>query len=458
MEDRLRHTLAWVLACALLRPAPSTAQQAVHRPPPLTAAEAARWRADLRFLAAEMPRRHPNLYHTLSRAAFTGAVRRLDARIPSLARHEVILELARLAASVGDGHTNVAPARDPAIGFHALPLRLYLFSDGLWIRAADSAHAGLVGWRVVRIGRASADGAVAAVAPIIARDNAMGVKFVAPYLLVMPEVLQGLGLIDDLERVPLVLEREGHRQAVVLGPAGPAPLMARDTDRSWEVPDGWVDARGAPDRWPLWLRQPGNKFWFQYLSDERALYVQLNEVGDKPDETVAAFADTLFAFARMHRVERLVLDLRLNGGGNGALNRPLVLGLVRAESLDVRGHLFVLIGRRTFSAAQFLVTELENWTEAVFVGEPTASRGNQFGDSYKLTLPHSGVTVRISTLYWQLSDPRDTRPWTPPELAAELSFADYRANRDPALATALEWRAEGTEKTESTEKTEKRER
>lgn len=432
--------LAFALACPAALIAQHTARPAPHASlPPLTRAEAARWREDLRFMAAEMPRRHRNLFHSMSRADFARAVRRLDARIPTLRRHEVILELARLAALVGDGHTNVAPARDSTIGFHALPLMLYFFTDGLWIRAADSAHADLVGSRVVRLGRATAEEALAAVRPLISRDNEMGVAFAAPYLLVMPEVLHGLGLIDDLERVPLVLERDGRREEVTLAPAGPAPLMARDTDRSWEVPEGWVDARGAPEDWPLWLRQPGNKFWFEYLAPRRALYVQFNQVADKPEQTVARFADSLFAFARAHPVERLVLDLRLNGGGNGDLNRPLLLGLIRAESLDVRGRLFVLIGRRTFSAAQFLATELEHWTEAVFVGEPTASRGNVYGDSYRLTLPNSGVTVRVSTLYWQLSDPRDTRPWTPPETATDLTFDDYRRNRDPALETALAW-------------------
>jgi hypothetical protein len=432
--------LAFALTCPAALIAQRTTRPAPHASlPPLTRAEAARWREDLRFMAAEMPRRHRNLFHSMSRTEFARAARRLDARIPTLRRHEVILELARLAALAGDGHTNVAPARDSTIGFHALPLMLYLFSDGLWIRAADSAHAALVGSRVVRLGRATAEEAVAAVRPLISRDNEMGVAFAAPYLLVMPEVLHGLGLIDDLERVPLVLERDGRREEVTLAPAGPAPLMARDTDRSWEVPEGWVDARGAPEDWPRWLRQPGNKFWFEYLAPRRALYVQFNQVADKPEQTVARFADSLFAFARAHPVERLVLDLRLNGGGNGELNRPLLLGLIRAESLDVRGRLFVLIGRRTFSAAQFLATELENWTEAAFVGEPSASRGNAYGDSYRLTLPNSGVTVRVSTLYWQLSDPRDTRPWTPPEVATDLTFDDYRRNRDPALDAALAW-------------------
>ncbi len=63
-------------------------------------------------------------------------------------------------------------------------------------------HAGLVGARIVRLGRATVNEALAAMRPLIARDNEMGVAFAAPILLVMLEVLHGLGWIDDLERVP----------------------------------------------------------------------------------------------------------------------------------------------------------------------------------------------------------------------------------------------------------------
>jgi hypothetical protein len=364
----------------------------------------------------------------VSRAAFDSAVATLDARIPTLRRHQIILELARIVALVGDGHTNIAPARDPKIGFRTYPVALYLFSDGLFIRAADSTHAGLVGARVVRIGGHSVEQAYAAVRPLIGRDNEMGVRFFAPFLLAMPE--------------EFTLERGGRRFAVALEPAGPAPMMAPETDQSWIIPPGWVDARqGATRPTPLWLEDPSDKYRYRYLPDSRTLYVQFNEVGNKPDETVAQFCGRLFAFARQRPVRRLVLDLRLNGGGDGTFNRPLLLGIIKAESLDVRGRLFTIIGRRTWSAAQFLATQLENFTNTIFVGEPTASRGNAYGDSYRITLPNSGIAVRVSTLWWQLSDPRDVRPWTPPEIATDLSFRDYQSNRDPALEAILSYRA-----------------
>ena len=63
----------------------------------------------------------------------------------------------------------------------------------------------------------------------------------------------------------------------------------------------------------------------------------------------------------------------------------------------------------------------------------SASRGNHYGDSKRITLPNSGVSFRVSSLYWQYWDPRDMRPWIEVQLPAPLSSRDYLAGVDPAL-------------------------
>lgn len=402
-------------------------------------AEAERWRADLRVMAAEMPQRHKNLFHTMTRAQFESAVNRLDERIPTLARHQIIIEMARIVAMVGDGHTSIAPTRDPKIGFHTYPLKLYLFKDGLFVRAARREQAALIGWRVVRIGNASAEQAYDAVRELIGRDNEMDVKFFAPLLLTMPEVLHALKLTAEIDKATFVFESKGQQRAVELRPFGPAEMLPPDTDVSWMPKDGWVDARDdARLASPLWLKDPQNKFWFEYLPDSRTVYLQFNQVGDKEDETVEAFASRLFAFVEANPVDRFILDLRLNRGGNGALNRPLLLGIIKSLKIDQRGKLFAIVGRSTWSAAQFLVNELEKYTSAIFVGEPTGGKVNSYGDSSKIILPNSGITVRVSTLWWQ-GDERDDRQWTAPLIAADLTFEDYRRNNDPALKAVLSY-------------------
>jgi hypothetical protein len=156
-------------------PQAALAQDTPQTPASPAKSEADKWREDLRFMAEEMPKHHRNLFHTMTREELESAVRRLDERIPSLARHQVIVDLARIVAMVGDGHTNVAPTRDPKIGFRAYPVKLSLFKDGLYVRAARREHADIVGARVVRIGKVSADAACDAVGAIIGQDNAMDV-------------------------------------------------------------------------------------------------------------------------------------------------------------------------------------------------------------------------------------------------------------------------------------------
>ena len=100
---------------------------------PIQAQTADGWRADLATMASEMEQVHRNLYHSVSREQFAAMVTALSERIPTLTRHEIIVEMMRIAAAVGDGHTNINPARDPKIGFRELPVAFYFFENGLFI-------------------------------------------------------------------------------------------------------------------------------------------------------------------------------------------------------------------------------------------------------------------------------------------------------------------------------------
>ena len=127
----------------------------------LDTAEVRRWREDLAVLRKEMPARHANLFHEMTPAQFDSALNSISTRLPSMARHQVIVELQKLDAMVGDGHSNVGPWRDSVIAFHTLPIALYWFDEGLIVRAADSAHADLLGARIVAINGMPVDSAAA---------------------------------------------------------------------------------------------------------------------------------------------------------------------------------------------------------------------------------------------------------------------------------------------------------
>ena len=399
------------------------------------------WREDLRYFATNIQKTHRNLFHTMTREQFESAVKKLDERIPTMADHEIIVELMRIVAAIGDGHTGVRVTQQ----FKSVyPLRLYYFKDGLFVRSAAPEYRDAVGGRVLRIGNADTEQALRAVSEIAWRDNELGVKAIAPRLLVIPEVLHALRIADDLQKTTLVVEKNGQRNTLELKSAGQLMQLLEGE------PSGWVDARNeSKTETPLWLRDPHNNFWFEHLTGPKAVcvqgcergiaYVQFNAVqdrpqaGDKPGETVEAFFNRVFDYIETNKIDKLVLDMRLNGGGNNYLNLPLTIGMIKSR-VNKRGNLFVIIGRETFSAAQNAVNELEKYTNAIFVGEPTAATPNHFGDARNVVLPNSKVAIRASTLWWQDMDPRDTRKWTAPQLAAELTSADYKANVDPAMA------------------------
>ncbi|HYX27840.1 MAG TPA: tetratricopeptide repeat protein [Pyrinomonadaceae bacterium] len=445
MDAKLHKALLLVCALGVLCGSSfidkSAAQTAKQSDRIVDMATAQNWREDLRYFASEMPKRHKNLFHVMTREEFELAVRRLDEQIPRLTQEQIVVELQRIVAMIRDGHTRIQDFPfGPKIGFHSYPVYLYQYKDGLFVQAAGPAYKDAVGARVIKIGKDSAQQAIDAVSPLVCRDgdNDMSIEAIAPSFLVTPEILHALGIVDDPENAAFVVERNGRQQTVNLKPS--ADQLIANHGPTWRKPANWIDARdGARAPTPLWLKYPQDFFWFEYLTELRTVYFQYNIIANKENETVAEFAKRLFDFLDTHPVDRFVIDLRLNGGGNNFLNRPLLLGIIRTTKIDQPGKLFAIIGRQTFSAAQDFVDELENYTNVTFVGEPTGESPNQFGDPASVVLPNSGITVRASTLWWQFVDPRDTRKWTGPKIAAELTSEDYRNNIDPAMDAILKY-------------------
>jgi tetratricopeptide (TPR) repeat protein len=393
----------------------------------LTAAE---WQADLLFLAETMPKQHPNLFRRMKQEDFETAVKQFHDQIPSLSEDEINVGFMKIVAMVKDGHTSVFPRNFFTRGIY--PVRFYLYKDGLFVQKAAPEYAEAVGRRVVRIGNYSAEDALKMAGQAVSADNEMGIRENAPVLLSIPEILAGLKINNDKQNLKVVVETGGAEKTFQVKPA----LNLREL---LQPPANWIDAAGAAkNQTPLYLKDARNIYWFEYVKEQKTLYVQENAVQNKPDEPLGAFYKRVFDFIAANPVEKFVLDLRNNDGGNNGLNRQVVIGLLKSK-LDARGKLFVITGRRTFSAAQNLVSELENYTNTIFVGEPTAGHPNHYGDARPVVLPNSKLEVHVSTIYWQDVDPRDTRSWTSPEIAVELTSEDYRSGRDPALQAIFEY-------------------
>jgi hypothetical protein len=399
---------------------------------------AERWQRDLEFVEREVPKVHPDAFSRRSRDEFASDLAELRAQLPKLASHQITFALARIVASLQDGHTRLSlplapglefflghaatpPPKDSALLLAALPIRLALLSDGLFVERVDPRYRPVAGARVVGLGQLSADNAVHAVTPFLEHDNEMGVKALVPSRLVLPALLHAAGVTQGPDEVPMAFEtRTGHRVELTLRPQSKTEIE-------------WVEGRDSGGAAPPFLRDNTKPYWFEYQHDSKILYLQYNECTDAPSESLKGFTGRLLAQFDRRAARALALDLRNNRGGSNDVNPVLVHALIRHPQLRERGRLFVIVGRNTFSAAMMLAIDLEKHTRAIFVGEPTGARPNHFGDATRLTLPESGMTLRVSTLYWQYSGPRDTRPTLEPHFLAQRASADLWAGGDPAL-------------------------
>ena len=333
-------------------------------------ARAARWGADLDFLLAEARRLHAAPHAPAQGDGFAGAVEALKTRVATLSDVQVVLEIQRLLAILGDGHTVMDFGSASDFGLEVLPLRLYAFADGLFVVDAAPDYRDLIGARVVTLAGRDPASLTEALAPFISRDNEQGLARSAPQMMTLTSLLSHLGLAEADGPVTVKLEKAPGEDA----PGEEAAGARRNVDvapRVWGAADApsWRRRLAAPAGTgagaPLWLQRPQENYWSQDLPALDALYVQVNRVRNRADQSIADFVkvlkNQLSAGGRRH----LIFDLRHNGGGNNRLIRPLIRLAVFHEESAAAHRVFVITSRHTFSAAQNLVTRLEQATKAV---------------------------------------------------------------------------------------------
>ncbi|HXJ63469.1 MAG TPA: hypothetical protein VNN79_06920 [Actinomycetota bacterium] len=383
------------------------------------------WRGDLERLVPSMEAMHPDLFHGISRAWLREEVERLEAAVPRLDDDQVMVGVMRIVASVSadgrDGHTGVFVWGTGTYPVHSLPLRVWLFPDGAYVVDALPAYQGLVGSRIDAVAGHPIAGVLAAIDPLVPRDNAETVVLVTPRFVLIPEVLHGLGLLTRVGPVALRLTESGGRTRTV--DVDPVPMSEYN---EWAGPYG---LHLPPGPGPLSLRRTDELEWHERLGSSE--YVQYNEVEPL---SLGALRDLRRACARPG-LERIVVDIRRNFGGETHESAPVARILEAAHGRGVR--IVVITGRNTFSAASLFAARLERTTDATFVGEPMGGSPNLYGNSRDLELPYSGLDVSVATSSEVGSTPGDPRLSIEPDVRVELTSADYFAGRDPVLAAAL---------------------
>jgi dienelactone hydrolase len=382
---------------------------------------------DVQLAAGHLRSDHPNLFHDHSPARFDAAVADLSAHADSLEDDQLLVGLMRLGAMPGvrDGHTGIFPL-NPANRrlLHAYPIRMYTFADGTYV-VGQAGGSDRLRARVVAVDGRPLEDVIAAVSPLVPHDNDSTLMLRVTTYLNTPEVLHGLGLVPDLGPVTFTFERGGNRFAASL-----TPLTVPEYGRGIGDLAHPLLPRGITAAVPAYVARRNQPIWTTTLAGKRVFYIGYNETL----VSTSAVARRTSNAVKSKRLRAVIVDLRLNGGGDNHTYADLLDALRRASKTE---RIVVLISRITFSAAENFAADLERVAHPIFVGEPSGGSPNLYGDTSNTLLPASGVELRVAGIYWQKSNPDDPRIAIDPQVPVSLSSDAFFAGRDPALVAAI---------------------
>lgn len=385
-------------------------------------------------------------YSPRARAIAKRLAVRLQAEAGTLTRDQFTLRIAEIAALADNGHTALFTFGQKV---PRIPVRFYLFADGLHVLNADTAHAALLGARIDRIDGRSIHDIYRVVRRYRGGVEALRRNSLVP-MLEAPGLLQAAGVAkaEDSLLVSGVLASgtpfESRLTAETSMPSILWPTMGRLL-----FPDqlkGVATVLQGRDDLPLSLQQHDRAYWSHALAPGGFYMRMLQNVGNP----IAAFLAETLTQIRKERPAFVVLDMRMNPGGDYTTTYAFARALPAAAG---DAPIYVLTSPWTFSAAITTISALkeEGGARVRIVGENVGDRLDFWAEGKPFLLPNSGHMIQfaagrhvyngpcndIGQCFWlNYRYPVHVRTLRP-DIAAPWTFAAYRNARDPALEAVL---------------------
>jgi hypothetical protein len=233
----------------------------------------------------------------------------LEAELTNLRNGAISWRLARILASAHIGHNSMVPG-DPQL----LPLAFEWLDEGPVVTSASTDFRTAIGTRLLIVGGLNPAAFLDAVSLYLAYETEDWHRLLAGVVLQQRALLELLNLAQD-GKIRLTLE--GSSGPIVLDvPFIPAQTQLISLREAFRLPVSLASSR--PEQ---------RYYWRQFLAESQTLYVQYRQCADDPKLKFADFAAQTLAEIDASKARRVIVDVRLNQGGNDRILRPLTDGL-----------------------------------------------------------------------------------------------------------------------------------
>lgn len=302
------------------------------------------------LLLTALEQTHPQPFGYVDEAVFEAEIEKLSGDWERLMEQgEAGYALARLTASIGDEHTQLAFDRgEDAV----LPFYVMCVEGRYLIVQAQQAVSALVGKELTAIGGVPVSELFARVRPYLSgqTDGRLGVEF-AQAICSMRMLMQ-VGAAEGIASAAIEAKDSTTGETIQL---------------TVDTLTGGYDY-GASQLMVLEQTLLQSGYYYATLLEQGELFIQYNVCADNPQMPMADFAQAVWEQMSPMKPETIIVDLRHNSGGNSEVINPLLN--VLARFVQAGSELYALIGPETFSSGVMNAMDLRQ-TGAMLVGEAT---------------------------------------------------------------------------------------
>ena len=389
--------------------------------------------ADLKFFRAEFMAKDRS-YSADARKKAEDRLSKLETEAAGMTQVAFDLELARIVAMADNGHTAYF-ASTRSWRKNRVPLRLVPFGEEFYVLHADDANRDLVGARVDAIDDRSIGQFVATARMLSGGTSAWRDRSV-PYFLESPEQMYALKQSKEPGQATYRFTLPGGKKLE-------RRLVASVDSAANPWPGRWLyDQPNA-----VWaFQQQGTPFRWRDAPEIDGMVIELRQTYNAPNLPIRVFLDSMRTQLTQKKPRNLVLDLRMNGGGDLNTTRDFLQALPGL----VPGRIFALTSPWTFSAAISSTGYLKQAGKdrVTIVGEMVGDRLEFFSEGRTITLPNSGGIILYATerhdyktgckgftdCHGPVVRNPIAVPTLEPEIKAPWTIESWLAGRDPGMA------------------------
>ncbi len=367
------------------------------------------------------------------------------------------LAIARMVALSDNGHSGVSK-RYLSTSNNRIPCRLYHFDDGYYVIRARPRCAELLGAKLIGIDGTPVDAITEHMYPYMRGPRNHYDQFIAQLFMESPDLLHAAGMATQSTQLNLHMQmRDGSERDVAMvadAPDADSPRVYSDAylspRRIQDEGDEWATLLPRGAELPLFLRDYDTPFQTAWWPGKHTLYVQFRSNMDAPGYPIGAFIDRVEREILANNPRFIVLDLRLNQGGDFTKTASLMKRLATLSGSTKQ--IYVLTSAWTFSAGNVslaLVKE-HGGDKVTVIGEAAGDRVQIWAEGGAFELPNSKIRVSYATGYHDYTNPCWGERgcfWVTlffpmrvasfePDVPVAYTFEDYINLHDPMLEKA----------------------